>query len=314
MSVLNIAHRGGAGLMPENTLAAFADAVARGADGAELDVQLSRDGEVVVFHDYRLKPDICRAADGEYLVRPTPRIKDLTLAELREFDIGRPDPASAYARAHPLLTPRDGERIPTLGEVLEVVKSAKKPFRLQVELKTSFSDRALSADPIALAEASVAVLKAHDYLDRTIFVGFDWPGLIHAKKLAPQAECWFTTLAASWFADAPPPLRDDPPAEPALQMLRHWARSGTSPWAAGYDAVNYGGSIRRAIHAAGGQGWFPTYTDASDEAVAEARSLGLKVGAWTVDEPEDMKALVARGLDAICTDRPDVLGEILHPV
>ena len=46
MQPKNIAHRGGAALMPENTLAAFADAFARGFDGAELDVQLSADGEV----------------------------------------------------------------------------------------------------------------------------------------------------------------------------------------------------------------------------------------------------------------------------
>ena len=76
---LNIAHRGGAGLFPENTLAAFRDAVARGCDGAELDVQLSKDGEVVVYHDYRLKPEITRGLDGKFLTRPTPRIKDLML-------------------------------------------------------------------------------------------------------------------------------------------------------------------------------------------------------------------------------------------
>ena len=56
MTALNIAHRGGAGLRPENTLAAFADAMARGCDGAELDVQLSADGVVVVHHDFRLNP------------------------------------------------------------------------------------------------------------------------------------------------------------------------------------------------------------------------------------------------------------------
>ena len=189
MTVLNIAHRGGAGLMPENTLAAFRDAVARGCDGAELDVQLSSDGEVVVFHDYRLKPEITRGPGGNFLARPPPRIKDLTLAELREFDIGRCDPASDYARAHRDVKPVDGERIPTLAEVVEISKPAAKPFHLFVELKTSFADRDISADPVALAEASVKVLKAADYLDRTIFVGFDWPGLLHAKKIAPQAQC-----------------------------------------------------------------------------------------------------------------------------
>jgi len=302
-----IAHRGGAGLLPENTLAAFRDAVLRGCDGAELDVQLSRDGEVVVFHDYRLKPEICRDETGAWLKRPSPRIKDLSLEELCRFDIGRADPTSEYARRHPFLKPVDSERIPTLSEVIEVAKEAAKSFWLFVELKTSFAERSLSADPKELADATLRVLGAHHYLDRTILVGFDWPGLLHAKALEPQLECWFTTQPQSWFRDAPTPPEDDPPSEPALQMLRHWANSGTSPWAAGYDAVNYGGSIGQAIKAAGGDGWFPMYRDATPDAVNEARSLGLKVGAWTVDDPADMRTLLELGLDALCTDRPDLL-------
>ncbi len=307
MRPLNIAHRGGAALWPENSLAAFRNAVGMGADGAELDVQLSRDGEVIVFHDYRLKPEICRNAEGNWLTRPAARIKDLTFAELRSYDIGRADPGSEYARNHPCLLPVEGERIPLLSEVIAVAKMAEKPFKLFVELKTSFSDRSASAQPEALAEATAGVLKAHDYLRDTIFVSFDWPGLIYAKKIAPDAECWFTTLDQRWFAEGTPPPESDPPAEPALSALRHWAKQGTSPWAAGYDAVKYGGSILRAIKAAGGDGWFPTFTDATDRAVAEAHDLGLKVGAWTVDDPADMRSLIARGLDAICTDRPDVL-------
>lgn len=306
----NIAHRGGAGLAPENTLAAFRDAVARGCDGAELDVQLSRDGEVVVFHDYRLKPEICRDA-GVWIRKPTPLIKDLTLDELRSYDVGRADPASDYAGAHSTVTPRDGERIPTLDEVVAIAKVAAKPFTLFVELKTSFSEREVSADPQALAEVTLAVLKRQDYLARTILVGFDWPGLLHAKKIAPEIACWFTTMAQSWFLDRPVPPVDDPPSAASLVVLRHWADTGTSPWAGGYDAVRYGGSILKAIAAAGADGWFPYHRDATAAAVAEARALGLKVGAWTVDEPDDMRALAARGLDALCTDRPDVLNAVL---
>ncbi len=308
MRPLNIAHRGGAALVPENTLAAFADAVARGADGAELDVQLTRDGEVVVFHDNRLKPEICRDASGEWLMRPTPKIVDLTLAELKTYDVGRLKPGTDYARAHPDQVPVNGERIPLLSETIAVVRRAPKPFYLFVELKTSFTERSLTAAPEALAEATVAVLREMNYLDRAILVGFDWPGLLHAKKIAPGIKCWFTTLAQSWFRDGAPPEEDGPPAQPALDMLRHWARTGTSPWAAGFDAVNYGGSILKAIHAAGGDGWFPHFRDATDAAIAEARALGLKVGAWTVNEASDMRRLAS--LDAICTDRPDVLGKI----
>src|ERR1041385_3451827 len=218
--MLCIAHRGGAGLFPENTLAAFRNAVVVGCDGAELDVQLSRDGEGVIFHDYRLKPEICRDAAGAWLKKPTPRIKDLTLAELRSLDIGRADPGSDYARKHAQLTARDGERIPTLVEVIELAKAAATPFRLFVELKTSFADRSLSADPKELAEATLRVLRAHGYLECTVLVGFDWPGLLHAKQLEPGIECWFTTQPQSWFGDSPPPPEDDPPGEAALQMLQ----------------------------------------------------------------------------------------------
>ncbi len=305
----NIAHRGGAALRPENTLAAFADAVARGCDGAELDVQLSKDNQLVVFHDNRLNPDLCRGADGKYLTQPTPKIVDQTLEQLETYEIG--EPSSEYRRARPDLTVAENERIPLLAEVIQLAKLSPRPFHLFVEIKTSFADRTLSASPEAVTEAAVKVLQDADYLDRAIFVGFDWPALLHAKKIAPQAQCWFTTLAQSWFRDGTPPPEDDPPADAALQVLRHWAQTGTSPWAGGYDAVKYDGSILKAIHAAGGDGWFPTYTDVTPENVALSRALGLKIGAWTVDDPAIMRTLTAQGIDAILTDRPDWLANVL---
>ena len=75
--------------------------------------------------------------------------------------------------------------------------------------------------------------------------------------------------------------------------------------------VWFGASSSRAFRRAGrlGDGWFPMYRDATQDAVAEARALGLKVGAWTVDDPADMRALT--GLDALCTDRPDLLAAVL---
>src|SRR3954467_8201446 len=115
MTVLNIAHRGGAQLMPENTLAAFSDAMARGCDGAELDVQLTRDGVAVVHHDFRLKAGLARK-DGVWLTEAGPRIKELSLDALRQFDVGTAQPGGAYALAHPLLKPANAA-VPTLEEV-----------------------------------------------------------------------------------------------------------------------------------------------------------------------------------------------------
>jgi glycerophosphoryl diester phosphodiesterase len=309
--MLNIAHRGGSGLRPENTLAAFAFAIECGADGAELDVQLSQDGEVVVFHDYRLKPEICRSQEGDWLARPTPRIKELSLSELRKFDVGRHDPGTAYGRRHfETVRAVDGETIPTLSQVIDVARRAPKPFWLYVELKSSWADRSLSSDPVELADATMEVIRSAKYLEKTVFVGFDWPALLQVKETVPEAKCWFTTIAQSWFREGQPPAEDDPPSEPALQMLRYWAKNGLSPWAGGFDAVRYDGSILNAIKAAGGDGWFPMYRDVSAGLVAQARSLGLKVGAWTVDEVPLMQRMISLGLDAICTDRPDLLAGV----
>ena len=260
MKTLNIAHRGGAALRPENTLAAFRHAIALGCDGAELDVQLSADGVVIVHHDFQLSPALT-PKDGAWLSGETARIKDLRFAEMQAFDLGRADPASDYARTHPVLIPVDGARIPSLAEVAAL--ETMQPFTLLVELK-SFDDPA-SADPVALADAALAVME--DQLDRTIFVGFDWRGLARIKSRASGARCWFTT--------------DKLPGEvqPVLDFIK----------------------------AAGGDGWFPHHRDVADASVAGARMHGLQVGAWTVNDPADMKRLLDLKLDAICTDRPDLL-------
>lgn len=256
----NIAHRGGAGLRPENTLAAFRHAIALGCDGAELDVQLSADGVVVVHHDFRLNPAYARK-NGVWLEGETARIKDLTFDALQLFDLGHPDPKSDYALQHPDLMPADGAGMPSLADVAAL--PSLRPFRLLVELKSS-GDPA-SADPVALADAAFEALK--DDLDRTVFVGFDWRGLARIKSRASRACCWFTT--------------------DKLQG----------------DAV----SVLDFIKAAGADGWFPDHRDVTAANVAAARARGFQVGAWTVNQASEMARLIGLGLDAICTDRPDIL-------
>jgi glycerophosphoryl diester phosphodiesterase len=86
---------------------------------------------------------------------------------------------------------------------------------------------------------------------------------------------------------------------------------GGSCW---FTADKLSGDARPVIDLivqAGGQGWFPNFADASPDNVAYARACGLKVGAWTVNDPADMRRLM--DLDAICTDRPDLLQSIASP-
>ena len=97
MKPLIYAHRGASAYAPENTMAAFYEAEKRGADGIELDVQMTKDGVLVVLHD----EDVARTSNGRGLAR------EMTLSQLRELDFG-----SWFGPAWA------GEKIPTLWQVL----------------------------------------------------------------------------------------------------------------------------------------------------------------------------------------------------
>src|SRR5262249_53757881 len=141
---LNLAHRGGAGLWPENTLYAFAQAARHGFDGAELDVQLARDGKLVAVHDFKLKRELCPCAGGATWIKPPlPLVHDMEARALQGFDVGRAKPRTLYARRHPALHGKDGEHIPLLSDVIAVIRSLRKDFRLFIEIKTSFDNRRL---------------------------------------------------------------------------------------------------------------------------------------------------------------------------
>lgn len=310
---LHIAHRGGAGLWPENTIEAFEHAILDGADGIELDVHLTRDGVLVVHHDESLKPVIARGPDGAWLERPTPLLKDLTFAELQAFDVGRLRPGARYAARYPDQRGFDGARIPRLDDVIALVQAHAPPdFRLYIELKTALLDLDQSADPAALAEAAVDLVRARRFEAQTVFVSFDWRALVRAKDLAPEIANAFTT---TWFHSVDP---DHPSAaEDSEEAARYRAASAAgAPWMAGLDwrdqpGESFAEKMLRAVRAAPADGWFAWYGDVTAETIALARGFGLTVSCWTVDDPEEMRRLAALGVDAILTSRPDILAAAL---
>ncbi len=117
-----------------------------------------------------------------------------------------------------------------------------------------------------------------------MFVGFDWAALLHAKKIAPEIPCWFTTK----------------------RRAPHAGRS----WAAGYHPSKFKGSIAEAIVSAGGDGWLGSASQATRSRIEEAHRLGLKVGVWTVNDARSMRGFTRLGVDAIVTDRPDRLAAL----
>jgi glycerophosphoryl diester phosphodiesterase len=110
------AHRGGRALFPENTLPAFANALTMGVTTLELDLGVTKDGAIVVSHERGLNPDLARDAAGVYVAPPGIPFVQLSLADVKTYDVGQIRPGSAYAAQFPDQQAIPGTRIPTLSE------------------------------------------------------------------------------------------------------------------------------------------------------------------------------------------------------
>ena len=218
-----LGHRGARHEAPENTLGSIERALRAGVEGIEVDVHLSADGRVVVIHDETVDRT-CPPARG--------RVDALRWAELRALDAGQ------------------GERIPSLEEVLDLVRERAELF---VELKVPGSEPAL-----------VDVLRAQDALERCLVKAFDHRLVARTKSLAPglRAGC----------------LLVGRPVDP-VGVVR----------AAGADFLSLN------VH----------FVDA--DLVAECHAAGLFVCAWNCNDPRELPALRATGIDWLGTDAPTTL-------
>jgi len=166
------AHRGGRALRPENTLPAFANALSMGVDTLELDMGVTRDGIVVVAHERGLNPDITRAADGRYIDAAIPFVK-LTLAELKQYDVGQIRPGSAYAARFPDQRAIPSTRVPALAEVFALVRrSGDRHVRLNIETKIDPAHPEESLDPRGFVTAVLTLLRQEQFSDRVLIQSF----------------------------------------------------------------------------------------------------------------------------------------------
>jgi glycerophosphoryl diester phosphodiesterase len=185
--LLRVGHRGARGHAPENTMVSFATGADLGVDAVETDVQLSKDGEVVLIHDHTVD----RTTDGRGFV------KDLTLAELEALDAGSWfDPKFA------------GQRIPTLAELLAW---AKGRVGVAIEIKNG---------PIyypGIAEKTVRLVRQQGMERQVILISFDHLVLREAKRIAPEIATGI--LYVGGLADAVGAAR----AALADALNPHWA-------------------------------------------------------------------------------------------
>jgi glycerophosphoryl diester phosphodiesterase len=157
-SILNIAHRGFSGLYPENTLLAFKNAIAEKVNMIELDITLSNDGEIIVFHD-------------ESLLRVSgidKHIRDLSFEKINELEVG-----SWFNLKF------SGQKIPKLTDVFAIID---EKTLINIEIKheaTSFINRNLEKKLLEL-------LKEHNLEKRVVISAFNPMIVNRIRKLAPK--------------------------------------------------------------------------------------------------------------------------------
>jgi glycerophosphoryl diester phosphodiesterase len=244
---LHISHRGGSKLAPENTMAAFRQAVeVYRTDMIELDVHATRDGELVVAHDATV--DRCTDGSGG--------ISSLTYSELQQLDAGcrfTPDGMHFPFQGR-------GVRIPRLLEVLRGFPQ----LRINVELKAAGFEKAFAS-----------LVRAEQAVDR-ICCGSESDAI--AAKLhdaLPEACHFFPRDALTAFILA--------------------VKAGEQP----FDDERYA-VLDMPL-------WFQGMR-LFDEALRDAAlRMGRWINLWTIDDPEEMRSLIAEGAGGIMTDRPDLL-------
>ncbi len=174
MGLRIFAHRGASRKYPENTLIAFEAALKMGANGIECDVQLTKDGHIVVIHDVTLQ----RTTSGFGLVR------QYTLSQLKKLDAGSWfDPRFRHTR------------IPTLDEVLRWVHSVPFPVFINIELKN-----VLIPQP-NLEKKLIDITEEYGLMNRIIFSTYNTSSLVKLKKLCPSASTallYFGKLDKPW--------------------------------------------------------------------------------------------------------------------
>jgi glycerophosphoryl diester phosphodiesterase len=284
------AHRGGRALFPENTLVSFAGALSMGVNTLELDIGVTRDGAIVVSHERGLNPDLARGPDGKYVTAPGTPLIQLSLAEVKQYDVGQIRPGSIYAAQFPDQRAAPGTKIPTLKELIDLVRrSGDEKVRLNIETKIDPNHPQDSPPPERFVALLLDLLRAENFENRVMVQSFDWRTLQLVQKLAPEIPTVYLTVQGgrdpTVFADK------------------------ASEWTAGFNPAEHEKSVPRTIKAAGGAIWSPYLRDVTPGLVSESHALGLKVVVWTVNQEADMARLIEMGVDGIISDRPDLLRE-----
>lgn len=286
------AHRGGRALWPENSLPAFANAIALGVTTLELDTGITADSTLIIAHDRHVDIHLARGTDGNWVTAPTPSWHSLTLKQAQSYDVGRIRPGSDYAKRFDRQQPIDGTHVPTLASLFDLVKAkGADQVRFNIETKIDPTAPGDTVAPEPFARALVDAIRKAGLESRVTIQSFDWRTLQVVQRIAPAIATAYLTI-------------DDPEES-------NVAGPAAAAWTAGFNPADHGGSVPAAVKAAGGKIWSPYYRNLTPDIVAQAKGLGLQVLPWTVNDAATMRQLIDWQVDGIITDDPVLLRQVM---
>lgn len=267
-----VGHRGTRGMMPENTIPAMIHAIEDGANTLEFDVHITKDGQVVVYHDASFDPAYTTKPDGSE-IQPNERGKyifyQMNYSEIRPFRIGE-KPYPKFPQQQRMRT-----YAPLLSEMIDSVeaynkKHHKPPVYYLLEIKSSEkTDGREQPAPEEYVEKLMQVKQLKKLKHRLLIQSFDMRPLQVLHRLHPKVTLGFLT------------------GDKNVSFYQQLEGLGFLPTF-----------------------YNPHFSLVTKELLDYCHSKGMKVIPWTVADLEDMIRLKGMGVDGIITDYPDRINKI----
>lgn len=261
------AHRGGAGLMPENTLEAMMAAVDLGVNTLEFDLVLSGDAQVVVSHDLYFHPRYSIRPDGSLVMRGEPRewLYKMSYEDIRKYDVGsRSCDVWPDKECFPAVKPLVSDLIDCVEAYTSENSLSPMRYNIEVKSKEGLGEGVDWADYKVLSDACIEVLLSKQLGDRLVVQCFDTRALNYMHSKYPDVK--YSYLIPEDVTDV----------QAALSMLDF-----TPSWVS------------------------PHYSLTDKELVRDCHEKGMRIVPWTVDQDEDIKRMLSFGVDAIISNYPD---------
>ena len=270
--MLLIGHRGCRGLLPENTIASFKEAIKLGVHAVELDIVITGDNKVVVSHEPFMSQIYCLKPDGSQLTSDEDQkynLFQMSYEEIKQFDCG--------FKKHPRFPNQKDQKAykPLLKEVIETCenfakKNSHQPISYVIEIKSNPKYyNVFYPEPYEYVKLVLETISAYDFKKRIVLKSFDVAVLNEIKKQGPEIKVSLLVNREEVISDK-------------------------------LERLNFTPEILG-----------PYYELLNKEEVIKYQDLGLLIYTWTVNEMTDIERIQSYGVDGIITDFPNRLIGVL---